>query len=586
MKPEIDMLRMEVLKNAFISITEEMSATLYRSAYSTNIKTRKDYSCALFDEKLRLVAQAFAQPAHLGVIRKCIPRAVEAYGQEGLCDGDILVVNDPYTGAAHLNDIALIMPVFQGPTRIGYVANMAHHVDVGGGAPASFYISKELYQEGIIIPPTRIVRRGVVNEDVFNLLARNVRSGKEFRGDIRAQVAANKTGAARFIELIQRFGNENLKTYIDGLIDYTERRTLKEFRSLPYGRYEAEDQIDDDGFSKEPIKIAVAVIIDESGILCDFSGTDKQRRSPMNATEAFPYTATSFVLKCLISDDIPVNDGFYKCVRIKTERGTVVNCMEPSGVVGGYEIGQRIISALFRAFSQAVPERVAAASKGNIGHFAFGGYNVEKKEGFAFLETIGGGSGGRTGKDGMEAVQCDLSNTENAPVEEMEINYPVQVSRYELIPDSGGPGKWRGGLGIRREYRFPENIPISVTVFSDRSKFPPWGLFGGLPARGAHFSMTPARGDRRLLSSKCFFDAGPGDMVTVESPGGGGYGNPLERETARVAHDVLCGKVTPAEARETYGAVVDTNGVVNEEATRKVRERLSRKSSAGDGEPQ
>jgi len=570
MSTKVDPLRMEVLKNAFVAITEEMSATLYRSAYSTNIKTRKDFSCALFDNGLREIAQAFAQPAHLGILFRMVPMVISSYGKENLGKGDALIVNDPYSGCAHLNDICLIAPIFDGDTQLGYVANIAHHVDVGGSTPSSLPLSKELYQEGIIIPPVKIMCGGEINEDLFAFFKRNVRAKDEVPGDIKAQMAANRTGTMRFLELLGRYDRETLSDYIEEILAYTDRRTRHEFQSLPHGEYSGEDFLDDDGFTDEPIRVKARIWIGEEGVRCDFSGTDPQRASPMNATLAFTYSSVSFALKCLISDDIPVNDGFYRCIEIDAPPGTVVNAQEPAGVVGGYEVGQRIISALFRALSTAVPEKVMAGTKGNICNVGFGGNDPRRERYFAYMETVGGGFGGRKGMDGMEAVQTDLSNTENAPVEEMEIGYPVRIARYELIPGSGGAGQWRGGLGIRRDYEFPYG-PATFSIISDRAKFPPWGLLGGKDAEPSRYVLNPDTPEARMLSSKGTFDVATGDIVSVQTPGGGGYGDPHIRAPEDVLRDVELGKVSPEQARDDYGVATASDGTMDPEATARLR---------------
>jgi N-methylhydantoinase B len=563
---------MEVLKNAFVSITEEMSATLYRSAYSTNIKTRKDFSCALFDNELREIAQAFAQPAHLGIIFRMVPLVVSAYGKENLHKGDALMVNDPYSGCAHLNDICLIAPIFDGDKQLGYVANLAHHVDVGGSTPSSLPLSQELYQEGIIIPPVKIMSEGKINEDLFNFFKRNVRAKDEVSGDIRAQIAANRTGTIRFLELLSRYDFEMLSQYIEEILNYTERRTLNEFRKLPHGKYSGEDYLDDDGFTDEPIKIKVKVNIDENGILCDFAGTDLQRRSPMNATLAFTYSAVSFTLKCLISEDIPVNDGFYRSINIKAPEGTVVSAQEPAGVVGGYEVGQRIISALFKSLVSVVPDKIMAATKGNICNVGFGGFDPRKERYYAYMETVGGGFGGRKGKDGMEAVQTGLSNTENAPVEEMEIGYPVRILRYELISGSGGAGQWRGGLGVRRDYEFPYGL-TTFSIISDRAKFPPWGILGGKEGVPSKYILNPEKSDARPLKSKGTFDVARGEVVSIQNAGGGGYGDPYLRDPEKVLKDIELGKVSAEQARRDYGVFIKKDGTIDREKTAQLRRK-------------
>lgn len=568
---KLDPLLMEVIKNGLISITEEMSATLYRSAYSTNIKTRKDYSCALFDSELREVAQSFAQPAHLGIIFRMIPQVIGSYGEENLNPGDMILTNNPYSGGAHLNDICLIAPVFDSDMKIGYVANMAHHVDVGGSTPSSLPLSKEIYQEGIIIPPVKLVCDGRINEDIFNIFKQNVRAKYEVSGDIKAQIAANRTGKIRLLEFLKRYNYQILKNYSEEILNYTKNRTLNEIKKFPECEISAEDYLDDDGFTDKPIKIKVRVKIEKEKILFDFTGSDKQRRSPMNATLAFTYSAVGYVLKCLISDDIPVNDGFYRCISIEAPEGSVVNAREPAGVVGGYEVGQRMISALFKAFAKIVPEKIIAGNKGNICNIGFGGYDPKKEQFYAYMETVGGGSGGRKGKDGIDACNLDLSNTENAPIEEMEIGYPVRITRYELRPGSGGAGKWCGGLGIRRDYNFPWG-KTSFSIISDRSKIPPWGIFGGKDAVGSRYVLNPDTDKERILKSKETIEINKGDTVSVQNGGGGGYGNPCLRDPEKVIEDLKLGKITLEQVKNDYKVVLKKDGAVDSVKTRQKRE--------------
>lgn len=575
MLKRIDLLKLEVVKNALISITEEMSATLHRSAYSTNIKTRKDYSCALFDANQSVIAQSFSLPSHLGVTSRLVKKVIESY--EGpLLEGDIIIVNDPYHGAGHLNDIALISPVFFLGDLIGYVVNMAHHVDVGGSSPASMPISTEIYQEGLIIPPLPLYEEGRLNRPVMELIQSNVRSKEVFLGDSRAQVASINTGLQRIGEVLKKYGSKELQLYMEEIVKYTTRRTLKGFKALPQGVFQGEDYLDDDGFSKDPILIKVQVHVDEKGILCDFTGSDSQRKSPMNAPLSITYAAVSFVLKCLIDEDIPVNEGFYRCIEVEAPVGTVVNVRPPSGVVGGYEVGQRVVSALFKAFSTVIPKQLTGASKGNIGHLGFGGYSESLQKEFTFLETIGGGFGGRLGADGMDGVQCDLTNTENAPVEETEMGYPVRIHQYMLIPDSEGAGEWRGGLGIRRDYQFLNPEGTTVTIFFDRARIPPWGILGGQEASPCSFSLF-RDAQRKTLGSKEVFEVGREDIVSIKTSGGGGYGDPWRREIERVVEDVRQKKISKERAEEVYGVVFKVKGEVDEVMTSLRRENLSLK---------
>jgi N-methylhydantoinase B len=541
---EIDPARLEIVKNGLKSLCEEMAVILARSAYSTNIKTRKDFSCALLDDKARILAQSFAQPAHLGSILRLVPNAL--VGQD-LGPGDALLVNDPYSGATHLNDVYVISPVFLEGRRFGYVANGAHWVDVGGAAPASLPLSREIYQEGLIIPPLVFQRAGDLDQRLLDLVLANVRAKKEVAGDLRAQLAANRAGELKLAELAERYGPADLLLYSEALLDYTERLTRAGLTGFPAGIWHGEDALDDDGWGGPPVTIKVALRAGEEGVEVDFAGTDPQRRAPTNATLTFTYSAVVFVLKCVLPRDIDPNDGFYRLVHVKAPEGCCVNARTPAGVVGGWEVGQRIIGAMFRAVAQALPERVPAASKGIIGNLGFGGYDDRAATYYSYYETVAGGAGGAQGVDGQDGVQADLTNTENAPVEELELYQPVRVQRYALRPDSAGAGRWRGGLGVIREYRFLRD-GMTFSLMTDRAKIAPWGLAGGLAAAPARYSVNG-----REVPSKGQVAVDAGDVATVETPGGGGFGDPRKRDRDAVAADVRAGKVSEAAARELYG---------------------------------
>lgn len=553
----LDPIRFEVIRNALVAATEEMTVTLRRSAYSTNIKTRADFSCSFFDKDLRAAAQAFTQPIHLGSLVELVPRAVRAFGVERLGPGDMLVTNDPYGGGVHLNDITVIAPVFHQGAIFGYLATLAHHVDVGGGAPASVAAFREVFQEGVIIPPVRLVQGGQVVDDVFRLILAQIRSKRETAGDFRAQVAANTTGARRLGELLERYGADEVQRYVDALIDYTHRRTLAEVEKLPRGVFEAQGSLDFDGFSDEPVHLQVRVQIDDDGVLFDLAGCDAQRRAPVNSTYAQSYSACAYALKALLDPDLPVNDGFYRCVRMHAPVGTVVNAAPPAPVVGGWETHVRVNDLFFKALSPVLPHRVPAGTKAMQCHAGFGGINPASGEYYCFLETLAGGYGGRQTLDGPDAVQSHGQNTENAPVEETEANYPVRILRYELVPDSEGPGRRRGGLGLRRDYLFPDTTS-TFTVLADRDVAGPWGLFDGLSGKPAEYVLNPGREDERRLRSKVTLELQPGDVVSYRTCGGGGFGPPEEREPVLVLRDVREGKVSPERARAIYRVAVDT----------------------------
>jgi N-methylhydantoinase B len=551
----VDPVRFEVIKSALAAAIDEMGVALQRSAYSTNIKTRGDFSCMFFDRDLRAVAQAFTQPIHLGGLFHLVPTVIRDYGPEKLDPGDGLLVNDPFKGGVHLNDVTLISPVFHRGNLFGYMASLAHHVDVGGGAPASIGAFREVYQEGIVIPGVKLVKQGQIDDDLFRFLIANVRAKHETSGDLRAQMAANALGARRIGELIDRFGQTALEQHIEELLAYTARRTRQEIARLPSGCYEAEGFLDDDGVSDEPIRLAAKLEIRGDCIRFDLSGTSPQRRAPMNSTFAQTFSSCAYFLRCLTDPDLPVNAGFYEAIEVHAPEGTVANAVHPAAVVGGWEVSVRWIDVFLKAISDALPDRVCAGGKSMQCHAGFGGFDPrphkDARQYYCFLETLAGGYGGRSGKDGPDAVQTYSQNTENAPVEETELNYPVRILRYELIPDSEGAGEFRGGLGLRRDYYFPDHEP-TFTILADRCKFPAQGLFGGGTGKVARYALIDSEGREHPLGSKTTFTVPRGWTVTMQTCGGGGYGPPEKRPKEAVLRDVREGKVSAGRARAVY----------------------------------
>ncbi len=562
----MDPILFQVLASALVQATEEMAIALKRSAYSTNIKTRNDFSCAFFDRELRTVAQASGQPVHLGSLAKFVPNVIQMYGAENLRAGDGILANDPYLGGVHLNDITLISPVYTGNELIGYVANLAHHVDVGGGAPGSIGAFREVFQEGIIIPGVKLVSFGKIDDDIFRLVLAQIRSKRETAGDFRAQIAANITGTKRIAALAQRYGVETLNAHIDELLDYTERRARNDVEKLPHGIFRAEGVVDNDGYTDEPVHLAAQITVDDDGVLFDLTGSDEQRRAPVNSTYAQTFAACAYVLKTLIDPDIPVNAGFYALVKMIAPEGTVTNCTMPAPVVGGWETQHRLTDILFKALAQAIPERVPAGTKAMMAQIAFGGIDPRDGDLYAYYEAIAGGYGGRATKDGADAVQTHGQNTENAPVEETERNYPIRLARYELVNDSDGAGKFRGGLGLRRDYQFIAHDP-SCSILSDRDRWGPHGLFGGRDGKIAQYFLI--RDEQEIpLSSKTTIEIRAGDTISFRTCGGGGYGNAHERDAQAVLRDVREEKVSAERARSEYGVTVDTtNWVVDETQT-------------------
>jgi len=574
----LDPIRFEVIRNALVEATEEMAAALRHSAYSTNIKIRGDFSCAFFDSRLRTVAQAFAQPVHLGSMAELVPRAVAEYGPENLGPGDAIVTNHPYLGGVHLNDITLITPVHYDGALFGYVASLAHHVDVGGGSAGSIGAFREVHQEGVIIPPVKLVQGGEIVSDLFRLVLAQVRSRQETAGDFRAQIAANNTGVRRVNALLDRLGTETVASHIDELMSYTEQRARADLDQLPQGVFAAEGYVDSDGYTDQPVRLVVRVAIDDDGLLFDLTGCDPQRRAPVNSTYAQTFSACAYVLKCLVSPDVPVNAGFYRLVRMVAPQGTVVNCTYPAPVVGGWETQTRLVDVILKALSQAIPDRVPAGTKAMMAQVGFGGIDPRSGELYACYEAIAGGYGGRATRDGPDAVQAHGQNTENAPIEELELDYPLRIARYELVENSEGPGRHRGGLGLRRDYLFPGH-EVSFSILSDRDRWGPWGLFGGLPGLKASYVLNPD-GRAVELGSKTTVQLAEGDVVSFRTCGGGGYGPPQERDPQLVLRDVRDGKISPRRARKVYRVVIDTRAwAVDETATERLRRGLRRDST-------
>lgn len=556
----MDPVTFEVLRNAFINVTEEMALTIRRSAYSTNIKTRADFSCAFFDERLRCIAQSFAQPGHLVSMATIAPNAIREFGQERLGPGDALLVNDPHRGASHLNDITCITPVFVGERRMGFVANMAHHVDVGGSSPASLGVNRELFQEGLILPPTRVAQGGEVDANVLGLILENVRARRETNGDLRAQLSANFVGAARVAELARRYPPGRLARFFDELIDYTARWTARDLALLPNGAWEAESFRDDDGFTDEPLRVRVRVSIADGRMDVDVTGCSAQRGSPLNCTRTMSLCAVAFVARCLTSPAISINSGFLSRLSISGPDGLCTTAVRPAAVVGGWEMGQKLAEVILLALAPALPQRIPASGKALIVNLGFGGQDPKRGEYFCYMETVAGGGGARPLKDGVNAVQTNLHNTENAPIEEVELNYPIRIARYELIQDSGGAGRFRGGLGVRRDFEFPY-ADCSFTVLSDGRKFAPWGLGGGMDGAPARFVLDP-EGEARDLPSKVTVTVPRGGRVSVRTPGGGGIGDPRARDPERVAEDLANGCISAATARRVYGMAGSEDGRV------------------------
>ena len=544
----LDAVALEVLRNALIGVAEEMNANLVRTGYSPNIKERRDCSAALFDDRGRLVAQAESIPVHLGAMPFSVRAAIERFPD--LAPGDTIVLNDPFAGGAHLPDLTFVSPIFHDEELVALAANRAHHADIGGQAPGSLAgDSTEIYQEGLRLPPVRLWRAGELDEDLLRLILANVRTPEERWGDLRAQRVANETGRRRFLELVERYGLELLRAAMEELLAYSERRMRAAIGSLPEGVYEYEDRLDGADLD---LRIRALVEVRASEITVDFSGSAPQVEGPINAVEAVTASAVYYTIRALTDPDIPPNEGCSRPIRIIAPEGTIVNARPPAAVVGGnLETSQRIVDVLIGALAPAIPERAIAACQGTMNNLALGGLDPRTGRAYTFYETIGGGFGARAGRDGLDGVHSHMTNTLNTPIEALELAYPLRVERYELRQDSGGAGRFRGGLGIRREIRVLGHR-AKLSLLADRRTTSPYGLFGGRPGEpGADAVLV--EGEWQALPGRAALVLEPGSVVRIETPGGGGYGPPEERERELILKDYREGRLSRARAVESYG---------------------------------
>ncbi len=548
-----DPVELEIFKNLFHSIAEEMGAALRRTAFSPNIKERRDYSCAVFDGTGEVIAMGDHMPVHLGSMPMSVRAAIAA------CDmgpGDVVMLNDPFRGGTHLPDITLVAPVYVwrgrpfGRLRAGprprkagthpdfYVASRAHHSDVGGAYPGSMGLCREIYQEGFRIPPVRLMREGVMDRDVLALLLNNVRTPEEREGDLGAQIAACHTGAERLREVCARYGIAKTTHAAQELMEYSEKLMRAFLLQVPRGTYQAEDFLDNDGISDKPVKIAVAIswrrISDPARarrrsnptqpmITVDFTGSDPQVEGSVNAVEAITHSACFYVFRCLLADDVPATAGLMRPIQVIAPEGTIVNARPPAAVAGGnVETSQRIVDVLLRALARAIPDRIPAAASGTMNNLTIGGIDPRTSEPFAYYETIAGGMGARPAKPGVSGVHTHMTNSLNTPVEALEYAYPLRVRRYSLRPGSGGGGKHRGGDGIIREIEVLTEC--EVTLLADRRTRGPWGLAGGEAGAPGRAKIIRRNGSVEEMPGKFSTRLLPGERIRIESPGGGGWG--------------------------------------------------------------
>lgn len=543
-----DPIELEIFKNLYHSIAEEMGAALRRTAFSPNIKERRDYSCAVFDGSGNVIAMGDHMPVHLGSMPMSVRAAIDSCP---LHVGDMIMLNDPFRGGTHLPDITLVAPIFvqRGSLRTRkqsspdfYVASRAHHADVGGTYPGSMGLCREIYQEGLRIPPVKIMRAGKIDRDVLALLLNNVRTPAEREGDLGAQIAACHTGAERLREVCARYGIDRANRAARELLQYSDELMSAFLLRVPPGEYCAEDCLDGDGIVDRPTKMAVTISFRPQSsrsrrasspafakhpprriATVDFTGSDPQVQGSVNAVEAITYSACFYVFRCLLSDDVPATAGLMRPIEVIAPAGTIVNAQPPAAVAGGnVETSQRIVDVLLRALAQALPDRIPAAASGTMNNLTIGGIDPRTGMPFAYYETIAGGMGARPGRNGVSGVHTHMTNSLNTPAEALEYAYPLRIRQYSLRAESGGAGKFTGGEGIVREIEVLTDC--DVTLLSDRRTHAPWGLNGGEAGAPGAASVIRANGSVEDMPGKFSTRLHTGDRIKIESPGGGGWG--------------------------------------------------------------
>ncbi|CAN5245861.1 hydantoinase B/oxoprolinase family protein [soil metagenome] len=568
----LDPITFEVIKNALDSIADQTAISLMRSAYSAIVRDSLDYSTAICDHRGRMLAQGLTTPLHLGSFPEAMRNVVEKY-QGRMLPGDLYILNDPYgSGGMHLPDVYVIKPLFEGSEVVGYAATLAHHTDMGGIAPGSNAVhATEIFQEGLRIPLMKLHDAGTPNRDLLDMIERNVRLPTEVLGDLRAQVAGCVTAERGFSRLLERYGREELRYYGNEMLDHAERLMAAEITAMPDGVYEFTDHIDGLGEGPTPIRFHVKVTIAGSSLTADWTGTSPQVAAGINTPIPFTRSAVYLVMRSLAgSRDLPNNEGYMRPITVIAPEGTIVNSREPAAVASRGITGFRVIDTLLGALAQAVPDRVPAAGEGGVSWPTIGGYSDGHP--FVYVESILGTWGARPNGDGTEGMPNPGANQSNQPVEMIEAELPLAIERYGFVADTGGSGRFRGGLALEREYRILAE-QAGMTMRSDRRSHLPYGLAGGSPGTPSWNILNPGP-DQRILPTLPM-ESVPlrrGDVFRHVTAGGGGYGDPLERDPLMVLQDVLDEKLTPAYAVREYGVVIAVEeGVIDAVQTDQLR---------------
>ncbi len=579
MTVSVDPVTVEVIRHGLAAASREMGVTLRKTSCSPIFNEGNDYSCGIFDADLRLVSHGEFLPIHLGSLPFSVQYAVDAFGRDGFAPGDAVLLNDPYRGGSHLPDVTMVSPIFAGMTLVGFAANRAHHLDIGGTVPGSFYAhATENYQEGLRITPVKLFRGGTRDDHLLKLVLNNCRLPDQMRMDLESQASANRTAIERVAHIVERYGLDVVKAAMDSILDYSERRMRAAIAGWADGEYTASDWLDNDGITEDRKEIRVTVRIRGDRAEVDFTGSAPQTSGPLNSVLGYTHAAVYMTFQAAADPDIPPNSGCYRPITINAPKGTILNPHFPAACTGGNEVAIIIHNAVFRALAQ-VPgpgprPRVMACDQGSSNNLFIAGIDPRTGRRYVLYEYPEGGWGGNEDRDGLSATFSIAGNTWNIPVEAVERRFPVRIERYELRCDSGGAGCYRGGLGVRRDYRILDH-EAELSVVGNRALVPPWGLEGGREGAPADYLLDCDREPRpvspRFRSKATMVRLEPGQLVTQLTAGGGGWGDPTTRDPQAVARDVLRGYVSRAEAAAVYKVAVDDDGLVDANGTAELR---------------
>ena len=566
----VDSVTMQVIRYAMEQVADEMGYSLMRMSRSTIVKEIMDFACAVLDRNGHTIAQAHCHPMLLYSLEMTSRKMLELFPEDYFEDGDVIISNDPYLGGQHIMDVQFFSPIIYEGKLFGFVADIAHQLDMGGAVPGGVAGGlTEVYQEGLRLSLLKLYHKGEEDRQLFTVIAKNIRLPERTIGDFRAQSAATFVGVQRIKETLSKYGYDTVTAAVETLMDYSEKRMREALRELPDGSYSGVDYVDDDGYTNQPVKIQVNLHKKEDQIEIDFDGTSKQVKGNINSPIACTRGAAYYALIAVVDPENPVNAGTYRPITIRAEEGLVTNPMPPGAVTARSQTAQKIVEAVLKAMAPAAPNRVPAGSHGQASTCAFIGTDPETGKGFAYVEIQGGGSGARPDRDGPDGQDIHMGRFMNTPVEAAELEFPIMVNRYEFLPDSGGPGRYRGGLAFRKDIHFLTDV--TATRYTDRQEFAPQGMLGGKEGSKGRLILNPGTPQEERLKSKGVTPLPPGTTLSIRLPGAGGYGNPWEREAAMVAEDVVNGKVSPESARGDYRVALRPDLTVDEQQTEALR---------------